>query len=429
MKILHLSNLFAPSIGGLERHVATTALELTRRGHEVSVATLQPEDASWESLRSAGVEMISVPSLTASMGRFAYSDTSRPFHPTWRDLKVAAVVGDLLRDERLQVVHTHDWMVHSYMQPRRRSALLHVYTAHDYGLVCAKKTLVWAAGDGSEQHCSGPSVRRCIPCASRHYGAIKGSVLAVGLLRDQRRVLRSVDVLLAISSAVAREVEESSSEPRSVHVLPTFVPDGLAELAERSPRPDWLPRKPFWLFVGRLSRHKGLHVIFAAYTKISRQVAPADLPSLVCLGTPSDDDIGEVPDGAVVVQNVPHAAVMRCHAEALATIVPSTWAEPLGQVAVEAMLVGTPVIASRAGGIPDVVREGETGTLVPPGNVDALANTMLRQLHDEVPFTAMTVAARDHALKYTASRVIDELERIYANNYGILDAKLRTGRQ
>ena len=57
-------------------------------------------------------------------------------------------------------------------------------------------------------------------------------------------------------------------------------------------------------------------------------------------------------------------------------VVPSAWAEPFGKAAIEAMACGLPVIASRAGGLPEIVRPGETGLLVEPGNAVALADAI-----------------------------------------------------
>jgi glycosyltransferase involved in cell wall biosynthesis len=62
--------------------------------------------------------------------------------------------------------------------------------------------------------------------------------------------------------------------------------------------------------------------------------------------------------------------------------VPSLWAEPFGLVAAEAMMQGTAVVASNAGGLREFIRDGETGLLVPPGDVEALAGALAALLLD-----------------------------------------------
>jgi len=86
--------------------------------------------------------------------------------------------------------------------------------------------------------------------------------------------------------------------------------------------------------------------------------------------------------------------------------------EPFGRVVVEGMLAGRPVIATRAGGVPEIVRDGETGLLVPPNDVAALA-AALRTLRDD-PALAAAIAARGlaHARQqFTVGRMVQGVER------------------
>jgi len=66
----------------------------------------------------------------------------------------------------------------------------------------------------------------------------------------------------------------------------------------------------------------------------------------------------------------------------LAVVPSSTWVESFGMVAIEAMAAGVPVIASRQGGLPEIVADGTSGALFEPGNVDDLASILQRYLSD-----------------------------------------------
>ena len=85
-------------------------------------------------------------------------------------------------------------------------------------------------------------------------------------------------------------------------------------------------------------------------------------------------------------------------------------------VFLEAMAQGTPVVATRSGGIPEVVVNGRTGLLVPPGDVQALRNAIARLLGDTDLWALLSFHARARVEKmFTLDRHIDILEKIYDN--------------
>ena len=142
------------------------------------------------------------------------------------------------------------------------------------------------------------------------------------------------------------------------------------------------PGRPSVAFVGRVTRQKGLPVLLRAAAGLDRAAqlvicaGQADTPEL-------EAEVGELArelrasrDGVTwisgmlakreVIQLLTHAALFAC---------PSLY-EPLGIVNLEAMACGTAVVGSRVGGIPEVVADGRTGLLVPPGDPAALADAM-----------------------------------------------------
>lgn len=83
-------------------------------------------------------------------------------------------------------------------------------------------------------------------------------------------------------------------------------------------------------------------------------------------------------------------------------------------VAIEALAAGRPVVASRVGGVPDVVRDGEDGLLVPSGDVEALADRLATLAGDEDLRHRMGAAGRDRVLgRYAVDRLIDDVDRLY----------------
>ena len=355
MRVLHVTDNYAPATGGLERAVAALAQGLAADGHAVDVVTMARPDAPARE-REGAVTVHRVAGWTRHLRRFS-ADPGHHFHPTVPDPALARRLQELVDELRPDVVHAHGWIVHSCLG--LRGAPL-VVTLHDYGLTCAKKTM----SREPDVACAGPALGRCLPCANAFYGPVKGTALTVGL-RAAR--FDRVALFLPISHAVARACLPGV-DPARVAVVPSFVADDVTAGARR---PDFLPDGPFVLFVGALGEHKGVGLLAEAHRRMR-----ADVP-LVALG-PRRPDTPPL-DGVLVRSGVPHRQIMGAYAAASVVAVPSRWPEPQGLVAIEAMASGTPVVASAVGGLAELVTP-DTGALVPPGDVDALARALDRML-------------------------------------------------
>jgi alpha-maltose-1-phosphate synthase len=162
--------------------------------------------------------------------------------------------------------------------------------------------------------------------------------------------------------------------------------------------------RPYVIFVGRITRQKGVPVLLRAASAL---VPEAQL--VLCAGQPDtpelDAEVTELVGGLrasrsgvvwipemlpkrEVIQLLTHAAVFAC---------PSVY-EPLGIVNLEAMACGTAVVGSRTGGIPEVVADGETGLLVPPGEPEPLAEALNALILGPDRAAAMGQAGRKRAV-------------------------------
>jgi glycosyltransferase involved in cell wall biosynthesis len=119
MRILLLAQFFPPDVGGEERHAFNLANTLAARGHEVAVATQRMADVPDQETLASGVRVHRI--TTAAMHLPGVYSTSRTHHPPLPDPLGVRELSRIVRQERPQVVHAHNWIVNSAVALRRTS--------------------------------------------------------------------------------------------------------------------------------------------------------------------------------------------------------------------------------------------------------------------------------------------------------------------
>ncbi|MBS1893015.1 MAG: glycosyltransferase family 4 protein [Actinobacteria bacterium] len=399
MKVLMLAQTYAPVPGGEERHVEDLSRELAGRGHEVVVSTLrQPEGAPPP--QPAGV---TVRQLETSVHRIPGVETQA--HTNYAaplpDPVTTAALRALTREVRPDVVHAHNWLVNSYLPLARRAPAPLVLTLHDYGLLCPTKRLFL---DGAI--CSGPGAAKCLRHATGHYGVGKGTMVAGGVAIADPWVRRRVDLMISVSSAVA---ELCRVDDRPDHrVIPNFAPPLPPPPAGVDEALGFLPEGEFALYFGDVSEDKGARVLLEAHAGLP------DAPPLVLIGRKNVAGLDAMPN-VIAPGPLPHAVAIEAVRRSAFTVAPSVWAEPFGIVALEAGAAGKAVLASAAGGLRDVVVDGETGRLLPAGDVGALRAAMAATFADPAGRERMgRAAARRVGEVFSPAAVVPRIEAAYA---------------
>jgi glycosyltransferase involved in cell wall biosynthesis len=380
VRILHVTDFFPPVRGGLEGHVDDLAAAQVAFGHDVHVATLTPAPAP----RDERVITHPVTALATRLVRHA--DADRPFHPPLPDPIARRRLRRVIDEVRPDVVHAHSWLGVSL--PRHGHVPV-VLTAHDYALVCQLHTLVRTDGTS----CDGPGVGSCFSCAGRTNGWVRSALLGPGTAAGRRRW--SLDAVLTLSEQVAGVVRGFTSAPVHTYggLLPRVHPAAVPELPDS-----------FVLFAGDPGRHKGLDVLLDAWPTVGAGVR------LVVASTKPVDLV--LPEDVVVLR-LDRDQMATASARAAVVVVPSVWPEPYGMVAMEALAAGTPVVASRAGALPEIVRDGVDGVLVPPGDRTALAAALRALLDDESTRRRMAAAALGGAERFSPAVVVARVDEIY----------------
>ena len=411
MRILLLAQFFPPDIGGEERHVFNLANTLAERGHRVAVATQRMADVPDQETLASGVRVHRF--ATGAMRLPGVYSSSRTHHPPLPDPLGVRELSRITRQERPHVVHAHNWIVNSALALRRSSPTGSrfglVLTLHDFSHVCATKRLMRMGSP-----CEGPAVARCLPCATAHYGPALGPPIAAAtaLMRPWKN--RAIDHVICVSNAVASGNHILPGPNTSVipnFVLDEFVQGRAGDVAEGRAEdiPPGLPKEEFLLFVGELSRDKGLPTLLRAYESLGMK-----RPRLLLVGRRTPDTPTYLPDGAEMCAQWPHEHVMAAFRRCLFAVLPSICLDACPTTVLEAMASGRPVVATTTGGIVDMIVDGENGLLVPPGDEHKLAEAMARLLNDADLRVRLAAGAQERVMRFTASAVVERLEAVYA---------------
>jgi D-inositol-3-phosphate glycosyltransferase len=246
-------------------------------------------------------------------------------------------------------------------------------------------------------------------------------------LQTEARIVAAADRIVA-ANAVERAdlVRHYGAAAGRIRVIPCGVDTTLF-----SPLPQGEARRclglgagPLLLYVGRIAPIKGLDTLLEAVRRLRQAGRPVRL--LVVGGEadePRDGHEAEVRalagrlglDGAVTFVGPQPQEALRCwYAAADLTVLPSYY-ESFGMVALEAMACGTPVIASRVGGLPTTIRDGLTGLLVRDGDAGALAARIAQVLDEPALRRALGREGVRWAAQHRWPCVAEAVCRVYAD--------------
>ena len=357
-------------IGGMQEHTASLTRELQRRGVEQVVLTTRPPSAPW-------IERMGPRAIVVRVGL----PVRRP-----RQLYAlpAAVAAPVLA---------------------RRADLVHAHLGEDLAVL---PLAAFAAGVHGlplvvTVHCS--------PSYTLQARDLRTAILRTLGGRIERRTERRAAATLVYTSRLADRIAREVGGP--VHVISRGVDRRAFSTAVGAAFPEFAAR-PRVIFLGRIVRAKGVDALVEAAARIATRGA-----EFLLVGDGPDRRRVErlarragVAERVHVTGFVAHERVPSVLASADLLVLPSLY-EELGTVLVEAMQVGLPTVASRVGGIPEVVEHGVTGLLVAPGDPAALAAAIDAILSQPDLARRLGENARRRAPKYDLQRVGAQVHALY----------------
>lgn len=368
--------------GGMPLHVLTLADGLRRRGHEVGILSLGGGSLKGEFVQ-AGLDPTIVPILGDRAGRGPILA-----------MNVARRVRQEIKAADPEIVHSHGPRAHFFAAPAARFAGRPAVVLSAHG-----SFMQFTMGNEGEMGAASRRLKRF------EYGTI------------DRWAARFSNAVVAVSQPTARDLMALSIPWEKIRVIHNGI-------EEQHPREDSaVVRRALGLesdaklvaCIGRIAFHKGSADMVDAAIEVASEVTAA---RFVFAGDgPLEEELRSRVAAAGLQQKIIFTGIMD---EVLGLIAASdlvvlpSLSEGLPLTLLEAAMLGRAMVATDVGGMPEVVRPGQTGYLVPPGSPRDLATSIRRLLLDDEERARMGKAARSlWREEFTAARMIDRMEELY----------------
>ena len=391
MALAQLSMRYPPAPGGVERHVEEISRRLVGRGRPVTVYTSRLyREFPWQPFPPDFVEPPAPAGLTVRRVP-AWSLPGELHYPIFRGLYRR------LESDRPELLHVHTYGTNHAAVARRyhrRVGVPYVLTAHYHP--------IWSIHGGRVRH------------------AIRGFYdrrLAAPIVGDAAR-------LIVQTREEERLIRTNGFPLPPVEVIPPGYSPSVPLADPQAFRSAFQIDGPFVLFVGRLASNKGLLALVQAFAELHRHDPSA---YLVLVGADGGErgaveqrirELG-LADRVRLTGFVPDESLLASgFREARLFALPSQY-EAFGLVLLEALAQGTPVIASRVGGIPEFIENGKAGRLIPPEDAGALAAAFRELWEDEPTRRRWGTYGRETVVpRYQWEAVVDRLQQVYAEVLG-----------
>lgn len=272
-----------------------------------------------------------------------------------------------------------------------------VYTAHDSQLVCPNHLMRNGKTGENCRQCLGGRYIHCLRGRCIHGSLLKSTLGALeGWFWHKCRVYRHLDLVIAPSRFLARQLEMDPMLRGKILVLPNFVSCGERKTVEK---------EDYVLYFGRYSKEKGIETLLQAADALP------EIPFVFAGSGPLEGEIGKRKN----ILNrgfLTGDALAEVISRARFSVIPSECYENCPFSVMESQFYGTPVLAADIGGIPELLRDGETGELFESGNPHQLTRKIRHLWRSRETIRSYTETCKKQEF-LSISRYCEALERFY----------------
>jgi len=355
MKVLLINKFLYPK-GGAEISTLTTGNLLSKKGHEVFYWGMDhPENPDYP-YKEYFVPYIDFSKHMNILQKF------RVMLKIWYSLESKRKIEKLIKIINPDIVHLNN--IHHHLSPSILDSLTKrnipvVMTLRDYKIVCPCYYLMRPDGVICEK-CKGGKYYFCFlgKCTKGSFSKSLINTVEMYIHHKILHIFDKVDLFISPSLFLKNKLREMGFT-KGITCLPNFV-----DLANYSPQYRWKERSV--VYFGRLSHEKGLTTLLEAVKglniilkiigdgpirrRLEQKVSDEKINNVEFMGYKSGEELKKEIKSSI------------------ATVLPSEWNEPFGRAIIESFALGKPVIGARIGGIPELVKDGQTGYTFEPGN-------------------------------------------------------------
>lgn len=329
-------------------------------------------------------------------------------------LKTYKEIQRIIKEQRPDIAHVHN--IFPLISPSiyfvlKKHNIPIVQTLHNYRFICPNGLFLDNEIRVCEK-CTKGNFFHAIMKKCYHGSHFQSLILSLSLkLHGWLRTFSKIDVFLSPSRFLKNKMVEAGFPEEKIEIKPHFV-----ETNELTPSESF---DDYSVFMGRVAKEKGIFVLMNTFK---------DLPELSCkiIGKgPCYQELKEFVEqnGLVNMELLGFIGTekrFQILKRAMFMVFPSNWYENFPYVLLESLSLGIPVVASRIGGIPEIIREGENGVLFQPGNVEELKEKILSLVGDRERLLSMRTKAREIAEQnYSQEKGYEVLLKIYKKRVAV----------
>ncbi|MGM0113102.1 glycosyltransferase family 4 protein [Enterococcus sp. DIV0187] len=396
MKILIVNSFYYPEvIGGGEYSVKKLAEGLVKRNHDVLVITAGNQNKT-EYIENVRVKRLKLKSFYHSYGKVKKNlftmighrilDIYNPFNATIFSKEIEQFKPDIIHTNGIYEISSSIWFV------AKKKGVPIIHTARDYNLVNLRSTLEKDSGILN----------------------IEDLFFGVPYRFINRRLLQAIDYVTTPSQAMMNNMREMNffvNKNNSV-VYNAIDFDSIMVSKQINKKKKSSREEVTFVYLGGLYPHKGITVLLEAFAKIESTKArlifagkgvEEDAVMEACIKDTRINYVGFL-DETKLAKILEQCDVLVC---------PSVWEEPFGRVILDAYKNGLPVIASRVGGLPEIVNNNVTGILVEPGDSNELSEAINKFLENDAFYQQCLNQLLDELRRFSLDRQLDVFTNIY----------------